>query len=214
MPFGSLDAVFYTLVFLVPGFIWDWALSIVVPRRPRSHERVWPLRLLTLSAINFGLWVWLISIIPSSPFFVGHPVRTGLAWAVIAFVAPGILGLMVGVLNERGLVYRLLQCLGIDTIHPIPTAWDFVFRRKASVWVLVTMTNGSTIAGFFGARSFASSDSDNRDLYIENVFIVGDDGPWREVPMNAGAWISGRNIRNIEFWVFDEDRQTLGRRLE
>jgi hypothetical protein len=77
MPFGSFDAVFYALAFLVPGFIWDWTLGIVIPRRPRAHEKLWPLRLLTLSSINFGLWIWLISIIPSSPFFAAHPGALG-----------------------------------------------------------------------------------------------------------------------------------------
>lgn len=96
MPFNTLEAVFYALVFLVPGFVWDWTLSVVVPRRAQQHEKLWLLRLLTLSSINFGLWIWLITMIPSSSFFIAHPVRTGLAWAVVVFVSPSVLGLVFG----------------------------------------------------------------------------------------------------------------------
>lgn len=155
MPFGSFDAVFYALTFLVPGFIWDWTLGIVIPRRGRTHERLWPLRLLTLSSINFALWIWLISIIPRSPFFAAHPGRTGLAWAVIVLLSPAILGLAFGALDERAVVHRLLQRFGIATIHPIPTAWDYVFRRTVPVWILATMTDGSTVAGFSSSMTMA-----------------------------------------------------------
>ena len=102
------------------------------------------------------------------------------------------------------LIRRLRQRLGFVSRRPITTAWDYIFSRRRPVWILVTMTDGSTVAGYFGPRSFASSDPRGRDLYIESVFVADDNGPWHEVPMNAGVWIAGTHILNIELRKFDD----------
>jgi hypothetical protein len=70
--------------------------------------------------------------------------------------------------------------------------------------VLVTLADGSTVAGIFSARSFASSDAAERDLFLEQLYRVEDDGPWQPVPMNRGVWIRGEAIRAIEFLQFQE----------
>ena len=63
---------------------------------------------------------------------------------------------------------------------------------------------GSTVAGVFSARSFASSDPSDRDLYLEQIYKIEDDGLWQPVPMNRGVWIRGEAIRTIEFLAFQE----------
>lgn len=32
--------------------------------------------------------------------------------------------------------------------------------------------------------------------------------------MNAGVWITGKEIRNVEFWRFDEAQHAFGQRRE
>ena len=56
----------------------------------------------------------------------------------------------------------------------------------------------------FSARSFASSDPSDRDLYLEQIYKIEDDGLWQPVPMNRGVWIRGEAIRTIEFLAFQE----------
>src|SRR2546429_1176139 len=60
MTFTSFDAVFFTVAFLVPGFIWESVLSLFLRRRDDRADRAW-VRFLTLSAFNYALWSWLIS---------------------------------------------------------------------------------------------------------------------------------------------------------
>ncbi|HEV8640144.1 MAG TPA: DUF6338 family protein [Methylomirabilota bacterium] len=93
---------------------------------------------------------------------------------------------------------------GLHRPHPVPTAWDYVFSHSTGSWVLVTLADGSTVAGIFSARSFASSDAAERDLFLEQLYRVEDDGPWQPVPMNRGVWIRGEAIRAIEFLQFQE----------
>ena len=59
MTLTSFDDVFFTVAFLVPGFVWESVLHMFLRRREDRADRAW-VRFLTLSAINYGLWSWLI----------------------------------------------------------------------------------------------------------------------------------------------------------
>ena len=129
-----------------------------------------------------------------------------LAWFCILFVSPAVLGAATGLLSQRAIVRRVLAGFGVHTVHPVPTAWDYVFSHlpPTGFWVLVTLVDGSTVAGVLSDRSFASSDPLERDLFLEKVYRVEDDGAWQPVPMNRGVWIHGKALRAIEFLAFQE----------
>ncbi|MBI2218807.1 MAG: hypothetical protein HYU51_16095 [Candidatus Rokubacteria bacterium] len=201
MTLNSFDAVFYTLAFLVPGFLADSVANTMVRKKAIAHE-VSLLRFLTLSCLNYAVWSWLVYLVVRTAFFLEHPIRSAAAWFLVIFVSPVALGAMLGVLSQRNTIRRLLDRLGIYTVHPIPTAWDDFFSTTGPVWVLVTLKDGSSVGGRFGARSFASSDSTERDLFVESVYRVEERGAWTEVPLNAGIWIRGDEIQHVEFWEF------------
>ena len=50
--------------------------------------------------------------------------------------------------------------------------------------MLVTLVDGSTVAGAFEERAFASPDRAERDLFLQRVYRVEGDGPWQPVPMS------------------------------
>jgi hypothetical protein len=107
------------------------------------------------------------------------------------------LGVLVGVLRQRGLVTTCLHRLGLRVNQPNPTAWDQFFIKTEPVFALVTLKDRVHFAGRFGPQSAASSDGHNRDIYLESVFTPGT--PWTEIPGNAGVWIRGDEIKHIEF---------------
>jgi hypothetical protein len=203
MTFTSFDAVFFTVAFLVPGFIWESVLSLFLRRRDDRADRAW-VRFLTLSAFNYALWSWLIYLLFVRAGVLADPWMAALAWFFMLLVSPVAFGVATGLLSQRAVVRRLLARYGVYTVHPVPTAWDYVFSHSTGSWVLVTLTDGSTVAGVFSARSFASSDAAERDLFLERLYKVEDDGPWQPVPMNRGVWIQGEAIRAIEFLEFQE----------
>ncbi len=53
MTITSFDVVFYTLAFIVPGFIWSGVIGGFVPRRADQKEFVL-LRFLTFSCVNYA----------------------------------------------------------------------------------------------------------------------------------------------------------------
>ena len=137
MQFTSLDAVIFTGVFLVPGFIWSAVLSMLVPRKSRESP-VRMLEFLTLSCINHALWIWLLVPVFKTGLLQDHAVWAGLALFVPTFASPIGLGLLTGHLYQTDWPRRVLQRWGFRSLHQAPTAWDYQFSRGQRYLVLVT----------------------------------------------------------------------------
>jgi hypothetical protein len=200
----GIEVLFYTLGFLVPGYVLYIVLAAFVPQRAEQTELSF-LKFLLFSCINYAVWSWLIYLVAVNPiaFFSNHPLRTAVAWFAIIFLGPVLLGFLLGLNSQRRFTRNLLQKLGIALIHEIPTAWDYVFSSMArtgrGVWILVTLVDGSTVAGWFGGKSFASDVAGERDLFIETVYNTLDDGTWQPMGKSEGILIKGNEIRYIEF---------------
>ena len=82
MMFSFLDAVLLATVFLFPGLIWDCVLQVFLWRREDRGDRGW-IRLLTLGAINSGLWSWLIYLLLVRVEGLARPWMAALAWSFI-----------------------------------------------------------------------------------------------------------------------------------
>jgi hypothetical protein len=82
MTMNSFDAIFYTLSFVVPGFVWYSTMAIFVPRKA-EETGLSLLRFLTLSSLNYALWAWLIYFMAKSEFFTGSLTLSATAWGLI-----------------------------------------------------------------------------------------------------------------------------------
>jgi len=204
MTLGNFEVVFYTLAFIVPGFVGYSVLSALVPVRTVSSE-LSLLRFLTFSCFNYAVWVAPLYWVVTQGWYARHPVLAAVGWGVVTLVSPVVIALGLGALRQRQAVARLHRLMGLDSIHPIPTAWDYIFSRGVSTWVLITLNDGTRIGGYFGTASFASSESGERDLYLEETYEVSDDGSWKRLTRDAGVWIRGTEVRLIEFRN-EEDR--------
>lgn len=100
-----------------------------------------------------------------------------------------------------------MQRFGMRAVHVLPTAWDWKFGALAPSWVTVTMKDGSRVSGFVGPSSFASSDPRERDLYIEQVWVVDAANNWTR-HADWGVLIPHGEIRCIEFMPDGERTQT------
>lgn len=115
-------------------------------------------------------------------------------------VFPIIIGLISGYTVKRDVVRRLLLKLGLEPNHHIPAAWDYAFSTlKGETYVIVKMSDGSQVAGYYAGESFASSSRDERDLLVEQVWLIDDDGTWKQPPSTRSILICGKDIRTVEF---------------
>jgi hypothetical protein len=122
-------------------------------------------------------------------------------WVAVAFenvVVPALIGGVAAFNAVHDWSTKAWAKLGIQPVHPAPTAWDYAFSRlPAGTFILVTLTDGSQVAGMYARSSFASSSSAERDILIEDVWTVGK-GPWTRPDPQRSILLCGKNIQSIE----------------
>ena len=197
MNLDTLDAVFYTTAFLVPGFVWSSVLSMLVPRKTHATE-VRLLEFLTLSCVNHGLWSWATFLVLSSGADGQFSNWAALYAFFVLFASPVGLGLLSGYLRQRDRVAVYLDRLGFRTISPEPTAWDYYFSRSKPAFLIVRLTDGSRVYGLFGQNSIAGDSPEQRDLYLEATYQKSRSGEWELVENTGGMLIKAEQIAIIE----------------
>ncbi len=182
------------LPFLIPGFVALWVRSQFV-------RGVNP----TLDKDNFVTYMAFSSIYDTLVVrFIDAKWITDstLIFLVIFVIVPAIFGLLLGINVQRNFVRGVLSRFGLYTIHALPTAWDWVFNRAVSEqWVLVTLKNGIQFSGLYGLDSFAGSNPNERDLYIQWLYDINEEGDWAPVDEDGnGVLIAASEISTVEFW--------------
>lgn len=198
MTFDSLNAILLAIAFLVPGFVLSSMLAIAFRRRSRAASDLM-LQYLTFSCVNHGFWSWLIVLMMHGDWLRTYPVASAFLVFGILFVSPIGLGLAAGRLGRNERVQRVLSAVGFMAHRFIPTAWDYRFEQEVPSWVIVRLKDGSSVCGFFGERSFAGDEPDERDLFVEAVFRPIGVGFWKPEPDTDGILIKADEIASIEF---------------
>ena len=197
----------YALVWilLVPGVIILWVRAQFVPGRTQPQFQP-ILTYLAISLVYHALALPLAGPllvtsqldpadeISSTPYF--------LAWFGYLFGGPVIGGSLLGLNIRKRPFRRLFHFLGLNPVRAIPTAWDWKFGFKAErQWVLATLKDGTRFAGLCGFDSFISDDPAERDIYIERIYDIGNNGEWIDRGDN-GLLIAAGEVRTIEFWPY------------
>ncbi len=186
------------ILFVVPGLIALFVRSrFIAGRTPSIKESL--LIFVVLSLFYYSLTVAFIE----KALSIHEPwIARASIWISLILVGPAAFGFILGVAAQREWFARFANLLGLSVIHIIPAAWDWRFSSisREAIFVMVTLTSGERVAGLFGGNSFASSDTSERDLYIEEEYNITEDGKWEPRPERVGILISAREIRYIEFW--------------
>lgn len=196
----SLNNLYLILVFIVPGFIALSVRSQFITGRISPQNKASLLSYLTISVIYGALVLPFVD-----PAWLKE---SRLAWFVLVFIGPIFLGLLLGINIQKDFVRRFLNRFGLYPAHAIPTAWDWKFNGMAEQWVLVTLKDGTRFAGFYGARSFVSSNPDERDMFIQWIYDIDEDGTWTPPKSERGVLIAAGEIRTIEFWPYNPQGET------
>jgi hypothetical protein len=206
MTLEVFQTVFYTVGFIVPGFILDAVIASLHPSRGPARELAF-LRFLTYSCFNYAFWSWLIYLVFATSFRENHPGWAAAAWAGVIFVGPVVLGLVIALVKGKGVVRRTLQKLGFNPIHAIPTGWDYAFGKvmRDPVWVAVTFKSGKQVVGFYGPTSFASSVPGERDIYLQEILHHDSEGHLVRNPRSLGMLIPMDQVRWMEFLTVEKE---------
>ncbi|MEK4509156.1 DUF6338 family protein [Paenibacillus sp. FSL K6-2524] len=198
----TADTIIYIAMFIVPGFIMSSAYSGLVPQRVIGEQSA-ILRFISFSFLNAVIWFWLINDLIDKRYWDKHPVL----WIFILFgvlcISPLFLGFFYGVITAKEWIRKLVGYIGINPVHPIPTAWDYVM--SSGNWVMITLKDDSIFYGVYSSDSFASSVPEERDIYLEKVYTPNpESGEWQLNVRTKGVWIPKEELRYIEFIQFEK----------
>lgn len=185
------------IAFIVPGLIISYVRARFITGRIEKLSEA-ALTYLSLTVVYYGLAIPFVAYVLDQP--AGW--RKNLCWWALIAVGPAIFGMLLGVGAQRGWARWIAHKLGLRPVHSMPNSWDWRFGRCAGrEFIMVTMSDGSTAAGIFGGESFASSDPTERDIYIEELWDVPEDGgPWSPQASRKGILIPAKEIRYVNFW--------------
>ncbi len=146
MTIDSFEVVFYTCIFLLPGFIIKSVMDTLVP--PTKHnDTKYFFSCLLYSIVDCAVWSWVYLLL--NKISEEHPIIYWILLLIITVVGATLLAVFIGIIKQKGFIELLFSKMRINKIHPVPTAWDYYFSKQEESWIIVTLKNGKTIYGKF-----------------------------------------------------------------
>ncbi|MCJ2007035.1 DUF6338 family protein [Methylobacterium sp. J-092] len=191
----DLNNIYLIAAFIIPGLIISYMRSRFITGRMEKFSDA-ALGYLALTIVYYGFSIPVIGWILG---FEQGLARTLLWWCLL-IVGPTAFGLLLGVATQREWLRWTATKLKLRMVHNTPTSWDWRFANcDRARFVMVTLVDGSTVVGIFGVGSFASTNPTERDIYIEELMDIADDGTWSYRVEPTGILIVAKEIRYIEF---------------
>ena len=178
----STDQLPIALLLIIPGFISLKVFSLIIPGRSGSAADS-VLEALTYGVLNAAIWFWPVTIW-IAPLASERPWLFTVGMLAVMVLSPAVLAVLVAAVLTSQRMRRLLP-------HPTPAAWDFFFGKQQPAWIRVKRSDGTMIGGLYGADSFTSSYPSDRDLYIEEQWLLDENGKFlAPVDETKGLWVS------------------------
>lgn len=195
MDIFDTDKIFLFIAFVVPGFIAMKTYELLTPSRYiDSSKQI--IDAITYSCINYSILLFPIYYLETSD--LKHSSKNGyvLCWSLILFLAPVLWVYLWKVIRHSEWAQKFIP-------HPVQKPWDFVFSKRKCYWVIITLKDNNKIAGKFCENSFASSAPAEEQIYIEQEWILNEDGGFeREANGSCGILVLSSEIRSVEFYEF------------
>jgi hypothetical protein len=193
MDVWQIDKLGLFLIFLIPGFISTKVYDLLIPGERRDFSKSL-FEVIAYSAINFALLSWLIILIHSKGFYDHHQLLYFGSLFLILFIFPILWPFAYYKASSWSFIAKRF-------IHPIPKPWDYVFGKRQSFWVIVHLKDKRRIGGRFDTNSFASSYPAKEQIYLEEVWELGEKGNFvKRIDRSKGIVILGDEIVAIEFF--------------
>ncbi len=201
-----LNSILYLFIFIFPGLIITMIINRVIPKKEKDYN-LELLNFIVYSTINSLVWVIPIyKFLSNNQNIEEHYILIFITFILYMFLTPLCIALIIIYFNKINLLEKLFEKLKIRFIESDPSAWDFKFSNMESEWVIVTFKDNKTVAGFMGSTSCASSIYSERDIYINEVYIIKENNKWERVHNTAGIYIKQDEIKCIEFF---KDRKEI-----
>lgn len=192
------DKLFLFLAFVIPGFISLKAYQLLFPSAMRSSQSQL-IDAIAYSSVNYAILIVPIFFIQSSNLSKNYSFLYWSFYIFVFFIAPIIWVVLWKVLRTKEFFQK-------NAVHPTERPWDFVFSQRKMYWIRVTLKSGEIIGGRFANNSFASSNPAPEQLYLEERWLLNEDGSFdRPKNQSAGVIILSSEISHVELNTYSEE---------
>ncbi len=197
MDIWGTDKMFLFIAFVIPGFVSLKTYELLLASTPKESTKQL-IDAIAYSCVNYALLFWPISVVEIHQVKTKFPNFYILFYVIVFLIAP-----VAWVLVFKKL--RTTQCFQSIMPHPTGKPWDYVFSQRKPYWVIVTLKDGKQIAGLYDSSSFASSAPAPEQLYLEEAWVVNNDGGFeRKRNDTAGIIILTPEIISIELFTIEQ----------
>jgi len=181
--------------FVVPGFISIKWYQLAFPGAPRpTGDQL--IDAVAYSCINYAIWFVPMYHMRETIQSTGWSACSVLFYILVMFISP----VLLVELWKRVRQSRMFQK---NAPHPTSKPWDYVFSQRKMYWMKVVLKDGTIVAGKFGDRSFASSAPAEEQIYMEETWVLDENGGFLRCKNNsAGVVIVSKEISHIELRNF------------
>lgn len=189
--FSENSNLFSMIVFLIPGLISLKMYDFNIPNVRRDFSKS-IFEVIAYSGMNFIFFYPLLSLISTPNFQNTHKYIFLFLMYFIFLIMP----LMWPV------IYLKILSLRVFSNHlpnPYDNPWDYVFAKDfGRIFVIVNFKNGERVGGIFGRNSFASSSLAKEQIYLEQQWILDDEGFVKPNERSKGIIIFRDEISSVE----------------
>jgi hypothetical protein len=168
----NLETLGLLLLFVFPGLVSTQVYRLIMPARPTAWGDSL-LQSLFYTAINFTLLFPLVPFVVNTSNQEQHPALYWLAIVALILFGPIAWAFILRALFKSKAIASRIQI-------PFPTPWDYFFDLRQPTFLLITLTNGSRVGGFWGPDSYAGSFPNDGDIYLEAVYDLDENGRFGE----------------------------------
>jgi len=213
----KLQTLIFALYFVVPGFVILKVHEHIIP----SERRNWGEALIELfgySFFNLLICVLLAPLVNAITPIINIPRLLSNTSSidypqtfVVSFIVPAIIGFLSAITIKSTSFHGITRGM---FLHPIPTAWDHMFGRRAeNYFILFHLKSGVKLGGFYGKNSFVSAFPNEQEIYVEEVWII--EGESQKIEGTAGAFIKMQECSHIELFIAGpKGKTTLWKRIK
>lgn len=200
MDIWEVDKLVLFIAFVVPGFISLKTYALLQPTQVKDTSQQL-VDAVAYSSINYALLIGPIYAIEQLELRTSHPVWYVLFYVAVLLLAP--IGWAWGFLW-----LRKTQLLQRSIVHPTGRPWDFVFNQRHRYWVVATLGDGRRIGGYYGPESFASSNPEPEQIYLQETWVLNDGcGFERPRGNSAGILILAKEIVSLELFHVEDPQE-------
>ncbi len=193
-----------TLILFILAVVPGVLIVFVRSRFVKGNILPYPAGFLTYLTVSVTYWLVVLTISPLVSYVLDYEEVHYLSAQVNNFkeiiciiIIPMAVGLVSGLVTSKEYVYRIMKKMKLNPIHPTPTAWEDCFSDTDEQFVLVRLKNGNQFGGKLNTECFISSDVENQDIYISEIYEIDDQNQWNK--QDRGVYISSGEISSIEF---------------